>query len=88
MLWLENERLRVQTENAIVRAAFATIGSLKECWLGEKRVARRCAGDGKEVRWMWERKREDEDECVMGGGSFAKFRMEKEAVVVGSEIGF
>jgi len=89
MLWLENERLRVQTENAIVRAAFATIGSLKECWLGEKRVARRWHDDdGKGVRWMWKRKREDEDECVMGGGSFAKFRMEKEAVVVESEIGF
>jgi hypothetical protein len=84
-LWVENERLRVQVENVIVREAFGQIKSLKECWLGEKRVARRCVDDA--TQWVWERRREDEQECVMGGRAFAKMRMEKEAVVVGSEIG-
>lgn len=88
LLWLENERLRVETENAVVRKAFGSIETLKECWLSEKRVARKCNDGGQEVRWMWERKREDEDDCCMGGGSFARMRMEKEAVVVSREIGF
>jgi hypothetical protein len=89
-LWKENERLRVCVENEIVRNAFASIHTLEECYLGEKRVARRCDGCGNEkdkTQWMWERKREDMDDCFMGSLVLAKYRMEKEAVVVGSEIG-
>ncbi|KAH3991928.1 hypothetical protein HBI56_206620 [Parastagonospora nodorum] len=83
MLWRENEKLRVEVENTIVRGAFGRITRLRECWLGEKRVARRC-GDG----WMWERKSEDVEDCVMGDGAIAKLRMEKEAVVVEREMGW
>jgi hypothetical protein len=85
-LWVENERIRVQTENAIAREAFGSIKTLRECWLGEKRVARRFGDDA--TQWVWERRREDEQECVMGGRAFAKMRMEKEAVVVGREVGW
>lgn len=91
MLWRENERLRVEAENSIVREAFGRIARLRECWLGEKRVARRCeddgTGDGGGVMWMWERKSEDLEDCVMGGGRLARLRMEKEAVVMGREMG-
>jgi hypothetical protein len=88
MLWRENERLRVRVENVIVKEAFGKMKMLRECWLGEKRVARRCRDGGKGVRWMWERKSEDVEDCVMGGGRIAALRMEKESVVVGCEIGF
>jgi hypothetical protein len=89
MLWRENERLRVQVENEVVRAAFGRMESLRVCWLGEKRVARRCEdADADKLQWMWERRSEDVDECVMDSQMFASLRMEKESVVVGSEIGF
>lgn len=78
-MWVENERLRVAAENGVVREAFGRIGGLGECWLGERRVARRVGGGG----WMWERRREEGDE----GGVFARMRREKEGVVVGVEFG-
>jgi hypothetical protein len=84
MLWRENERLRVAVENTIVREVFGRTEGLRECWLGEKRVARRCGDDG---RWMWERKSEVLEECVMGRGAIARLRMEKEAVVLRWEMG-
>jgi hypothetical protein len=89
-VWMENERRRVEAENTLVREAFWKIRRLQECWLGEKRVARRCADERVpgQAQWKWERRREDEEECVMGGQMFAKMRMEKEVVVVGSEIGY
>lgn len=83
MLWRENEKLRVAVENMIAREAFGKMEGLRECWLGEKRVARRCEGG-----WMWERKSEDVEDCVMGDGAIARLRMEKEAVVVGREMGW
>lgn len=87
MLWRENERLRVEAENLVVREAFGKMGSLRECWVGEKRVARRLGGEHEGMRWMWERRRENID---YGEESFGleKFRLEKEGVVVRSEIGF
>jgi hypothetical protein len=89
-VWMENERRRVEAENTLVREAFGKMESLKECWLGEKRVARRCAHDRVpgQAQWKWERRREDAEECVMGGQMFAKMRIEKEVVVVESEIGY
>jgi hypothetical protein len=91
MLWRENERLKVCVENQIVRDAFKWITSLKECWLSEMRVARKCdecveSEDG--IRWIWERRSEDVDDCVMANRMFMAYRMEKEAVVVGREMGF
>ncbi|OAL04370.1 hypothetical protein IQ06DRAFT_97029 [Phaeosphaeriaceae sp. SRC1lsM3a] len=87
MLWRENERLRVEVENHVVRAAFGSMGCLRECWVGEKRVARRLEHEG-ELRWMWERRREDEED-MRGGESWGldRFRLEKEGVVVGKEMG-
>jgi hypothetical protein len=70
-----------------VRAAFGKMESLKECWLGEKRVARRCGDESGGLRWMWERKSEELEDCAMDGHALAKFWMEKEAVVVRSEMG-
>lgn len=89
MLWRENERLRVEVENNVVREAFGKIVSLRECWVGERRVARRFGTErqGEGVKWMWERRREERAE---GEESFGleRFRKEKEDVVVKSEIGF
>lgn len=87
MLWRENERLRVEAENLVVREAFGKMGSLRECWVGEKRVARRLDGEHEGVRWMWERRRENID-CGEESFGLEKFRLEKEGVVVRSEIGF
>ncbi|KAL5117395.1 hypothetical protein ACEQ8H_004711 [Pleosporales sp. CAS-2024a] len=88
-LWRDNERLRVTVENNIVRDAFRQMPSLRTCWLGEKRVARKCAADH-DGWWMWERERRskdmDNDSCIMGKGRIASLRMEKEAVVVRSEM--
>ncbi|KAH7413684.1 hypothetical protein DE146DRAFT_741391 [Phaeosphaeria sp. MPI-PUGE-AT-0046c] len=87
MLWRENEKLRVEVENGVVRAAFGSMECLRECWVGEKRVARRCEGV-EELRWIWERKREDEDD-MCGGENWGldRFRMEKDEVIVGREMG-
>jgi hypothetical protein len=87
MLWRENERLRVEVENNVAREAFGKIGSLRECWVGEKRVARRLVEEHDGVKWLWERTKENDDR---GEESFGleKFRLEKENVVVQSEIGF
>ena len=87
MLWLEVEGLRVRAENDIAREAFGSIESLTYVWLGENRIARRCDDDEGGLRWIWERKKEDADESEMDGYMFARFRTEREAVVVGSEIG-
>jgi hypothetical protein len=90
-LWKENERLRVYVENEIVRNAFTWIHKLRECYLGEKRVARRCDGCGNEedkMWWMWERMKENVEECFMDSLVLAKYRMEKESVVVSKELGF
>jgi hypothetical protein len=87
-LWLENERLRVDVENHVARLAFAEISTLGELWLGDKRVARRLRkNDSDELRWLWERKRDDVDDCDFGSEMFARFRIDKETVVVSSEEG-
>jgi hypothetical protein len=91
MLWRENERLKVCVENQIVRDAFQEITSLRECWLSEMRVARKCDGcakGGDGVRWMWERKSEDTENCAMASRMSMAYRKEKEAVIVGREMGF
>ncbi|KAF3054096.1 hypothetical protein E8E11_011588 [Didymella keratinophila] len=87
VLWLQNEAHRVEAENNVARLAFTNIAALKECWLGDKRVARRmagCSGDGS-LSWIWERKREDIDVCT-NQSEWANFRAEKEAIVVCSEV--
>ncbi|KAH6638755.1 hypothetical protein C7974DRAFT_431501 [Boeremia exigua] len=86
-LWLQNESHRVEAENNVVRSAFTSIDRLRECWLGDERVARRPAGcDGKSaLSWVWERKREDIDVCIQQS-EWAHYRAEKEAVVVCSEV--
>ncbi|KAF2023657.1 hypothetical protein EK21DRAFT_80378 [Setomelanomma holmii] len=87
-LWLENERLRVHVENDVARLAFGKIVRLHECWLGEKRVARRTRGDAPdELKWLWERRIEDADAFDMGSQMLARFRVEKETVVLRSEVG-
>jgi hypothetical protein len=75
-------------ENYVARLAFAEISTLGELWLGDKRVARRLRkNDSDELRWLWERKRDDVDDCDFGSEMFARFRIDKEAVVVSSEEG-
>ncbi|KAH7079731.1 hypothetical protein FB567DRAFT_450076 [Paraphoma chrysanthemicola] len=87
-LWLENERLRVSVENTVARLAFREIVALNEIWLGEKRVARRMRKDSDDgLKWLWEREREGVDTCGMATGAFLRFKLEKEAVVVTSEVG-
>ncbi|KAF1928235.1 uncharacterized protein M421DRAFT_63181 [Didymella exigua CBS 183.55] len=87
VLWLHNEVHRVQAENNVVRLAFASIERLRECWLGNERVARRLAGcsGNDDLSWVWERKREDIDVCT-NHSEWANYRAEKEAVVVCSEV--
>ena len=87
ILWSQNEAHRVEAENNVARLAFTNITTLKECWLGDNRVARRsacCSGDDK-VSWIWKRKREDIDVCT-NQSEWANFRAEKEAVVVCCEV--
>jgi hypothetical protein len=87
VLWLQNEAHRVEAENNVARLAFTSINRLKECWLGDKRVAQRsagCSGNG-DLSWVWKRKREDIDVCT-NQSEWANYRAEKEAVVVCSEI--
>ncbi|KAF1363567.1 hypothetical protein EJ07DRAFT_101954 [Lizonia empirigonia] len=86
-LWLQNESHRVEAENNVARLAFTRIECLRECWLGDKRVARRSAGcNGKvNLSWIWERRREDLDDCIQSS-EWATYRAEKEAVVVFSEV--
>jgi hypothetical protein len=53
---LEAEKLRVQAENYIARLAFGSLLDLRECWVGDKRVARRVTeGDEDRMQWTWER---------------------------------
>ena len=87
VLWLQNEAHRVEAENNVARLAFTSIERLKECWLGDKRVARRSAGcnDKAGLSWVWERRREDIDVCAQQS-EWANYRTEKEAVVVCSEV--
>lgn len=86
-LWMQNEAHRVEVENNVARLAFTSIDRLKECWLGDKRVARRLAGcnDRSDLSWAWERSREDVDVCNQRS-EWGTFQAEKEAVVVCSEI--
>ncbi|KZM27085.1 uncharacterized protein EKO05_0010094 [Ascochyta rabiei] len=87
ILWLHNEARRVEAENNVARLAFLKIQRLKEIWLGDKRVARRSAGcNGKvDLSWIWERRREAFDDCTRGS-EWAKYREEKEAVVIHNEV--
>jgi hypothetical protein len=57
-LWKRSEEARITAENDIVACAFGEMGSLKVCWIGELRVARRCA---ESLEWSWERGYEDCD---------------------------
>jgi hypothetical protein len=87
MLWLQNEAHRVEAENNVARLAFMNITPLEECWLGDRRVARRsagCSGDDN-LSWIWQRKREDIDVCA-NQSEWANFRAEKESVVVCREV--
>lgn len=89
-LWNEDERARVRAENDVVRSAFRCCGGLGEVWLGGERVARRVGGVDREqqagLRWVWEKWREDVE---MEGVSilWARYRVEKEGVVVRWELG-
>jgi hypothetical protein len=91
-LWRENEALRVQAENAVARLAFGAVETLQDCWVGDKRVARRIIvnseyGEGVgAAKWLWKREEEDIDGCSTGT-EWAKYRAEREAVVVTSEVG-
>jgi hypothetical protein len=85
VLWLQNEARRVEAENEVVRLVFGCCGGLRECWLGEKRVARRLPSEGGRVRWLWERMKEDTEGCFQGL-EWAGYRKEKEAVVLSSEV--
>lgn len=86
-LWQQNESHRVEAENKVARLAFTSIERLKECWLGDKRVARRSAGCSSkaDLSWVWERRREDVDVCTQNS-DWANYRAEKEAVVVCREV--
>lgn len=88
VLWLRNEAHRVYAENNVVRLAFLCIERLDECWLGDKRVARRESGSGSsdDLSWIWERKKEDIEVCT-NRSEWGDYRAEKEAVVVCSEVG-
>jgi hypothetical protein len=86
LMWRQNEALRVQVENEVVRTAFGAIGELRECWVGETRVARKCDGEG--CGWMWERKCEEGQDWGVGSVALDKFRREKEDVVVSCEMGW
>lgn len=57
-LWKRSEEARITAENDIVACAFSEMESLKTCWIGELRVARRCTGS---LEWDWERGYEDCD---------------------------
>jgi hypothetical protein len=86
-LWLQTEARRVEAENNVVRLAFTNIGRLKECWLGDQRVARRlitCSNHAK-PSWLWERRREEFDNCAPGT-EWANCRAEKESVIACSEV--
>jgi hypothetical protein len=87
LMWRKNEALRVQVENEVVRCAFGAIGGLRECWVGEKRVARKYGGKG-EMKWMWQRRCEEGEDWGVGIVALEKFRREKEDVVVGCEMGW
>ena len=87
ILWSQNEAQRVEVENNVARLAFTRIERLKECWLGDKRVARRsadCNGNAN-LSWIWERKKEDINESIQDS-DWAKYRAEKEAVVIFNEV--
>ncbi|KAL6706329.1 hypothetical protein ACN47E_005619 [Coniothyrium glycines] len=91
-LWQENEVRRVQAENLVARLAFGANQSLRECWIGEKRVAKRmmsrdsCTEGVHTMKWLWRREQEDIDDCSTGA-EWAKYRAEREAVVVLVEEG-
>lgn len=88
-LWRKDEAARVRAENEVARLAFGRCGALMECWVGETRVARRIVvgeGDSVVAKWMWERRREEVETCGMST-LWAKYRVEKEAAVVGCEVG-
>ncbi|KAJ8114739.1 hypothetical protein OPT61_g3449 [Boeremia exigua] len=86
-LWLQNEARRVDAENDVARLAFTSIEQLRECWLGDKRVARRLSDcrDEAVLSWAWERRREDVDVCTQHS-EWANYRAEKEAVVAGHDV--
>ncbi|KAF1830810.1 hypothetical protein BDW02DRAFT_572648 [Decorospora gaudefroyi] len=97
-LWDRNERARVEAENGVARLAFGDVDGLVELGLGEMRVARRLpllldgygAKEQQEERiprWMWQRKAELLDDCF-AGTVWAKYRAERDAVVIGSEVGY
>lgn len=86
LLWLENERLRVHSENNAARCAFGRIASLKVCWVGDKRVARKLNTESNCLQWMWERRRDSVDDYAIGD-TLARWRMEKDIAVVPTEIG-
>lgn len=86
-LWLQNEAQKVEAENDVVRLAFTNIGSLEECWLGDKRIARRLTDSSHDHRlsWIWQRERETLFDNLPGS-EWASYRAERAAVIVCSEI--
>ncbi|KAF2852025.1 hypothetical protein T440DRAFT_393272 [Plenodomus tracheiphilus IPT5] len=88
-LWRGDERRRVGAENEVVGCAMRCCGRLREVWVGGERVARRIVGgeeEGEGVKWVWERRREDVDgEGV--SALWAKYRVERQGVVVAWEVG-
>jgi hypothetical protein len=71
----------------VARLAFTHIETLRECWLGEERIARRAVGCEAidSLSWVWQQNREDVDVCSQQS-EWATFRAEKEEAVVCSEI--
>jgi hypothetical protein len=62
-IWKRNEEARVEVEDGVVRQAFEMCGALRVCWVGEKRVARRCAGG---MSWVWSRQYDEDDVRLAG----------------------
>ncbi|OAL46886.1 hypothetical protein IQ07DRAFT_516625 [Pyrenochaeta sp. DS3sAY3a] len=90
-LWVENERSRVEAENAVARMVFGEMGGLRECWVGEKRVARRLGEGAMEMglRWVWERRRKEEVEekgDLSELALYVQYKAERAAVVRRTEV--
>jgi len=88
-LWEHNEKRRVVAENEVARLAFASLGALKELWVGEQRVARRSqqTNEGVQQSWIWDRRADTVGDYAVVGTMWAKYQKEREDVIERSELG-